>query len=98
MATVYILYSQKIDRFYIGSCLNFEERLNEHNQGKYNKSYTAKTDEWILFYRLDELNADTARKIEQHVKRMKSKNYIFNFKKYPEISEKLIERYAGSSR
>ncbi|MTI38526.1 GIY-YIG nuclease family protein, partial [Fulvivirga lutimaris] len=30
MASVYILYSQSADKFYVGSCLNLEERLQQH--------------------------------------------------------------------
>ncbi|XOV69379.1 MAG: GIY-YIG nuclease family protein [Fluviicola sp.] len=33
MATVYIIYSKKIDRFYIGSCKDLDARLDQHNQG-----------------------------------------------------------------
>ncbi|MFN5983120.1 MAG: GIY-YIG nuclease family protein [Fluviicola sp.] len=31
MATVYIIYSKSIDKFYVGSCLNLIERLELHN-------------------------------------------------------------------
>ncbi|NOZ48348.1 MAG: GIY-YIG nuclease family protein, partial [Chlorobi bacterium] len=30
MATVYILYSKKMDSYYIGSCKDFNIRLEEH--------------------------------------------------------------------
>lgn len=33
MAIVYILKSPRIGKFYIGSCLNLEERLEEHRNG-----------------------------------------------------------------
>ena len=32
MATVYILYSNSIDKFYTGSCLDFTARLEMHKQ------------------------------------------------------------------
>jgi hypothetical protein len=31
MATFYILFSKSIDRYYIGSCLDLEKRISEHN-------------------------------------------------------------------
>ena len=34
MATVYIIYSKSIDKFYIGSCKDFSIRLDEHNKGQ----------------------------------------------------------------
>jgi putative endonuclease len=32
--------------------------------------------------------------IEQHIKKMKSKVYIQNLKRYPEILQKLINKYS----
>ncbi|MDN3668523.1 GIY-YIG nuclease family protein [Echinicola jeungdonensis] len=34
---VYILYSSKIDKFYVGKTQNLENRLNYHNNPKSNK-------------------------------------------------------------
>jgi len=48
MAAVYILYSHSIDKFYVGSCLDFDSRLSEHLSKKYAKSYTAKTIDWKI--------------------------------------------------
>lgn len=45
MATVYILYSQRIDQFYIGSCLDLKARLEEHLQGKKEVAFTKRSDE-----------------------------------------------------
>ena len=64
MATVYILYSQKIDKFYVGSCLDLAKRLFDHNNGTYSGSFTAKTNDWEIFFHVDELNEITARNIE----------------------------------
>lgn len=49
MATVYILYSKRMDKYYIGSCLNIEERLQEHRNKKFKMSFTAKADDWVLY-------------------------------------------------
>jgi putative endonuclease len=37
---VYILYSVKLDRFYIGTTENIARRIIEHNTGKYQDAYT----------------------------------------------------------
>ncbi|MFZ4456243.1 MAG: GIY-YIG nuclease family protein [Bacteroidales bacterium] len=34
MYSTYILYSEKTNRFYIGSTGNLEERLSRHNRGR----------------------------------------------------------------
>ena len=94
MATVYILHSKSINKFYIGSCLNFKERLNQHNNHTFNKNFTHRANDWVLFYKIDNLSYKTARLIEKHIKNMKSKKYILNLIKYPEISKKLIDKYS----
>ena len=94
MATLYILYSPIINKYYIGSCINLSERLIEHQSGKYKNSYPAKSNDWILFYYMEHLGYKQARLIEKHIKRMKSRKYIEDLKKYESISASLIELYS----
>ena len=99
MATVYILYSEKINQYYIGSCLDLQSRLITHLSKENTNAFTRKSEDWVVFFELNELEYEPARKIEQHLKRMKSRVYLNNLVKYPEISLKLIEKYSsGSSR
>ena len=99
MATIYILYAESIDQFYIGSCLNLKQRLEQHLNKSYRTGFTHRADDWELFYSIEGLEYEIARIIEQHIKKMKSRKYIENLKSYPEIMEKLIIKYhAGSSR
>ncbi|CAN5456565.1 hypothetical protein BH11BAC2_BH11BAC2_09890 [soil metagenome] len=42
MATVYILYSKSADKFYIGSTLDFDQRLDYHLNKEFQNSFTAK--------------------------------------------------------
>lgn len=99
MATVYILYSQKIDHYYVGSCLDLKARMEEHLTGKMDFAFTKKSDDWIVYFELSNLEYQVSRKIELHIKKMKSRKYFENLVTYPEISQKLIEKYsAGSSR
>ena len=93
MATVYILYSCKLDRFYTGSCLNLEIRLEEHMNKEFIDGFTSKANDWELFFSMDNLSYNQARQIELHIKRMKSKKYIYDLKKYKEIVNKLIDKY-----
>lgn len=98
MSTVYIIYSKSIDRFYIGSCLNFSERLKQHNSQHFESAYTRVASDWELYYRIVNLNQTQAIQIEKHIKRMKSRKYILNLKRFPAISQKLKLKYVGSSR
>ncbi len=93
MASVYILYSKTLEKYYIGSCLNLDERLAEHRNKIYSDSFTSIVCDWELFYCLDDLEYKQARNIELHIKKMKSCTYIENLKVYAEISLKLKEKY-----
>ncbi len=96
MACVYIIYSIKIDKYYIGSCLDIVARIRDHNSGVYSTGYTKRSDDWKVYFKIDELEYGQSRKIESHIKRMKSRVYIANIKAYPEITEKLKLRYLQS--
>ncbi len=92
---VYILYSESLNRYYIGSTiLEVSERLERHIEDYYGKTkFTHKVRDWEIFLTMKCNSLQQARKIEFHIKRMKSKVYIENLLKYPEISEKLLRKY-----
>ena len=90
---VYILFSEKLNRFYVGTTDNPERRIVEHNSGKYDDAFTKKGIPWLLFFVIDDLSSNQAYEIERHIKKMKSKKYIDNLKSYPEIIIKLKEQY-----
>ncbi len=94
MASVYILYSKKLDRFYVGSCKDLSFRIDQHLKKEFTESFTASAEDWELYLSIDELRYGLARLIEVHLKKMKSKTYIQNLKKYPEIIERLKVKYS----
>ena len=92
MANVYILFSKSIDSYYVGSCLNLEKRVKEHNSGVYKNSFTCRAKDWLIYFNFD-VDYKLARKIENHIKKMKSRKYYKDLKSYPEIMQSLIEKY-----
>ncbi|MBS9523232.1 GIY-YIG nuclease family protein [Litoribacter alkaliphilus] len=92
---LYILHSQQLNRFYTGiTTLEVEERLENHLAKKYSPlNYTQKANDWEVFFHLVCEDYSQARKIENHIKRMKSYKYIQNLKLYPDISIKLLKKY-----
>jgi putative endonuclease len=93
MATLYILYSEKLNKYYTGSCNDLQERITSHLNKTFKNAYTLNSDDWTLFFSCDNLEFKQARNIESHIKKMKSKVYIENLEKYPEIIERLKEKY-----
>ncbi len=89
----YILYSKKLDSYYIGETENVSQRLVWHNSGKFKGSSTSRTNDWQIFLEITCVSREQARRIEKHIKRMKSRRYIENLKIYPNILIGLKERY-----
>ena len=93
MAAVYILYCSALKKYYVGSCKEVSDRVHQHLEKYFPKAFTSKANDWIIFFAIDRLTYEQARDIEMHIKRMKSKKYIDDLKKYPELSVKLIQQY-----
>ncbi|QBA63131.1 GIY-YIG nuclease family protein [Muriicola soli] len=94
MYYVYVIQSGLDDSFYIGKTSNLEERLLFHNTPELNKGITKRKIPWKYFFILEIGDLRLAGKIENHIKRMKSRKYIQDLKKYPEITQKLIKKYS----
>ena len=77
-AYTYILFSNKLNRFYFGSTeLMPEQRLEMHISKYYgDKKFTAKTDDWVLYASIQCDSISQARKIESSLKRMRNRKYI----------------------
>ncbi len=71
---MYILFSEKIDRYYIGYTENIDKRLIEHNSGI--STFTAKADDWKLMYAESFDTRNEAHKRELAIKKKKSRKYI----------------------
>ncbi len=67
----YILYSKSIDRFYVGTSENPNERLKKHNSK--NKGFTNRATDWKIVY-LKQFNAkEEALAFEKQIKSWKSR-------------------------
>ena len=74
MPFVYILYSQKLNKYYVGACTDIERRLYEHNIG--HSKFTSTGLPWILIYTEKYPTLPEAKKRELEIKKMKSRKYI----------------------
>jgi putative endonuclease len=93
VAVVYVLYSPSLDQFYVGSCADLAYRTKQHLSQHFPGAFTGKATDWEMYFFWDNLTYIQARSIEAHIKKMKSKNYIENLKKYPRIMERLVALY-----
>ena len=74
MPFVYIIYSEKLNKFYVGACINIERRLYEHNIG--HSIFTSTGIPWVLKYKEEFPTLQEAKKRELYIKKMKSRKYI----------------------
>jgi putative endonuclease len=74
MAFVYIIFSAKVNKYYVGACTNLERRLYEHNIG--HSTFTSTGIPWELKYTEPFNSLPEAKKRENEIKKMKSRIYI----------------------
>jgi putative endonuclease len=85
---VYILYSSKSDRYYIGYTSDVQRRLEEHNDPKRKNKFTTKHIPWELraTFEISENRGD-ALLVERFIKKQKSRIFL----------KKLIEEKKNSA-
>ncbi len=73
---VYILFSEKRSRYYVGQTTDIEKRLKRHNQGlvRFTKSGTP----WKIVLQTEVSNRSEALILEKKIKKRRAKRYIDN--------------------
>ena len=74
MPCMYILFSEKLNKYYVGACIDMQRRLYEHNIG--HSRFTSLGIPWMIVYKEEFTTLAEAKKREMQVKKMKSRNYI----------------------
>jgi putative endonuclease len=76
MPYTYILFSEKLNKYYIGACTDMDRRLYEHNIG--HSKFTSTSIPWILKYTESFETLQESKRRELDIKKMKSRKYIEN--------------------
>lgn len=76
MYKVYVLYSEKFNKIYIGQTDNLERRLFEHNNGLLS-SYTKSYKPWNILYTEEYSTRSEALKREKQLKSQKGREFIW---------------------
>jgi putative endonuclease len=74
MYYLYILYSEKLNKYYVGSTQSIEERVRQHNSGEVH--FTSRGIPWKLCYVEELPDRTSVMKREYEIKRKKSRRYI----------------------
>ena len=73
-AYTYILYSEKLNKYYVGSTTDITPRLEDHNRGK--EKFTKTGCPWVIVYTEIFTELLDARRREASIKKQKSRKYI----------------------
>jgi len=93
-AEVYILFSRKRNKFYTGfTSFPIEIRHQQHLDKIFKGCFTSISDDWEVFLEIKCESVEQGLRVEKHIKKMKSKTYINNLKKYPDMVLKLLTMY-----
>ncbi|WP_339649929.1 GIY-YIG nuclease family protein [uncultured Salegentibacter sp.] len=71
---VYILFSEVLNKYYIGSTQNINIRLEKHLQS--NKGFTSKAKDWVLVYSEEFKTRTEAIRRERQIKKWRSRIMI----------------------
>ena len=74
MAYTYILESVNFEKTYVGSTLDLENRIEEHNAGK--SIFTSRYKPWILLHKEEHVNLKDARQREKYLKTAAGRKFI----------------------
>lgn len=74
MPHCYILFSEKLNKYYIGACTDLDRRIYEHNIG--HTKFTSIGIPWILKYQEEFEDLALAKKRELFIKKQKSRIFI----------------------
>ncbi len=80
MYFVYILYSERLAKFYIGQTNNLTERLTRHNSGY--EAFTSKGVPWILKWTTEKATRSEAMILEKKLKNLSQKRLSAFINKY----------------
>ena len=90
MYFVYIIYSEKLNRFYIGTTDDLDKRIEQHNSAFYPNSFTSKGIPWVLKVHFTFEVSSHAYFAEKFIKRMKSNVFIRKIIEQPELFTEII--------
>jgi putative endonuclease len=90
MHYLYILYSEKSDKYYTGETPNLNSRLDLHNTHHFKNAFTKSANDWMIKLTFNTEYKEDAVFLEGFIKRMKSRKFIEKVIKNPIILEQIL--------
>ena len=90
MHYLYIIYSEKLNKYYTGETPDPEHRLKQHNNHYFKINYTKGANDWVLKVNYSTNSKEEAIVLEKFIKRMKSKKFIEKIISEPSILTEIL--------
>ena len=85
MHFLYIIYSKKIDKYYVGETSDPQNRLKQHNGHYFKTNFTKAASDWELVLTFQCDTKKNAVFLERFIKKMKTRRFIEKVIQNPEI-------------
>ena len=92
MHYLYILYSDSVDKFYVGETFDINIRLSKHQDQYYKGAFTKIASDWKVVLLMECSNKDAAVYLENFIKKMKSRKFIEKIINDTKILEDILAR------
>ena len=92
MHFLYIIYSKKVNKYYIGETSNPENRLKQHNEHYFKANFTKAASDWeiVLSFQCNTREDDVF--LERFIKKMKSRRFIEKVIQNPKILNDILKK------
>jgi len=92
MHYLYIIFSNSLNKFYVGESHNIEERLFKHNMHSYKGAFSKIANDWHIVLSKNCNSKKEALFLEAFIKRMKSKKFILKIIDNPAILDDILSK------
>jgi len=89
---LYILYSRKLRRYYVGETPDLAHRFLQHQGHYFKKNFTRSAEDWKIILLKGVASREKALLLERFIKRMKSKKFIEKIIVRPEILDDILAK------
>jgi putative endonuclease len=90
---VYVLYSESLDRYYVGYTSDIEQRIHFHNNPIESRKFTARGRPWVLKLAITLSTKVQAAQLEKFIKKMKSRKFVEQLVSDPFFREQIINKH-----
>ncbi|TVZ26792.1 putative endonuclease [Gillisia sp. Hel_I_86] len=91
MHYLYIIYSEKLKKYYVGETSDIDQRLQQHNSHYFKNNYTKGAEDWVVKLKFRTSSKDEAILLERYIKRMKSRKFTEKLIALPAILEDILK-------